>query len=159
MIFPPPYVAVCTELSSELSSKKRIGLTEHVTEFEWLFTYNVVDVTSYRLQMHWTCVFPMAKRLPSAKESSWWSELLDLAIRMSKVNASAGLSGRDTMCFYAILQAFGIVELAAQDKSQHDMLIGSGVVDALEYGILHDFAYGAVAWSGMRPGVKMTSHS
>ena len=53
----------------ELSSKTRIGLTEHVNEFEWLFTYNVVDVTSYRLQMHWTCAFPMVKRLPSAKES------------------------------------------------------------------------------------------
>eukprot|EP01043_Picozoa_sp_COSAG02_P098995 COSAG02_NODE_35118_length_473_cov_1.141711_1_plen_157_part_11 len=74
-------------------------------------------------------------------QASWWSELLDHAIRLCKLNASVGLSERDTMCLNALVQSFGIVELAAQDESQHEMLIASGVADAMEYGILHDFAY------------------
>eukprot|EP01046_Picozoa_sp_COSAG06_P038136 COSAG06_NODE_4376_length_4316_cov_699.869101_2_plen_217_part_01 len=45
------------------------------------------------------------------------------------------------MCVLPVVHAFGTVELAAQDESQHEMLIASGVTDALEYGILHDFAH------------------
>eukprot|EP01043_Picozoa_sp_COSAG02_P119068 COSAG02_NODE_55708_length_289_cov_0.752632_1_plen_67_part_10 len=45
------------------------------------------------------------------------------------------------MCFLPFQHGFGNVELAATDESQHEMLIASGVADALEYGILHDFAY------------------
>eukprot|EP01048_Picozoa_sp_COSAG05_P040799 COSAG05_NODE_21109_length_274_cov_0.788571_1_plen_54_part_01 len=38
---------------------------------------------------------------------------------MSKMNASAGLSGRGTMCLFAVVYALGIIEVAAQDESQH----------------------------------------
>eukprot|EP01046_Picozoa_sp_COSAG06_P038135 COSAG06_NODE_4376_length_4316_cov_699.869101_1_plen_1195_part_10 len=106
----------------------------------WLKTCDVVDVTSSQLACLWT-LFGMVKRLPSAMQSSWWPELLDHAIRMCKLNASAGLSERDTMCFLPFQHGFGTVELAAQDESQHEMLIASDVADALEYGILHDFTY------------------
>eukprot|EP01051_Picozoa_sp_SAG22_P026321 SAG22_NODE_8248_length_671_cov_0.900350_2_plen_198_part_01 len=107
----------------------------------WSNTCSVVDVTSYRLELLW-CLLCLAKRTPSARESPWWIELLDHAIRMSKMNASEGLSERDNMNFITIAQSLGVVEFAAQDDSRHEMLIASGVVEALEYGILHDFAFG-----------------
>eukprot|EP01043_Picozoa_sp_COSAG02_P078454 COSAG02_NODE_17667_length_988_cov_1.488189_2_plen_280_part_01 len=107
----------------------------------WLKTFDVVDVTSYRLGSLWG-IFSLVKRLPVATQSSWWPELLDHAIRLCKLNASAGLSERDTMCFIPLVNAGGIVELAAKDEAQHEMLVASGVADALEYGILHDFTYG-----------------
>eukprot|EP01047_Picozoa_sp_COSAG01_P078426 COSAG01_NODE_14488_length_1447_cov_2.369436_1_plen_469_part_10 len=106
----------------------------------WLTTCDVVDVASSQLACLWASS-SLVKRLPSAMQSSWWPELLDHAIRMCKLNASVGLSGRSTISFVPFVHAGGIVELAAQDESQHDMLIVSDVADALEYGILHDFAY------------------
>eukprot|EP01046_Picozoa_sp_COSAG06_P045745 COSAG06_NODE_6372_length_2961_cov_127.651992_1_plen_781_part_10 len=106
----------------------------------WSKTCDVVDATSSHLQCLWI-LLALVKRLPSAMQSSWWSELLDHAIRMCKLNASAGLSERDTMCINAMVQSLGIVELAAKDEAQHGMLVASDVTDALEYGILHDFAY------------------
>ena len=45
------------------------------------------------------------------------------------------------MCLSPLVQSFAIVELAAKDEAQHEMLVASDVTDALEYGILHDFAY------------------
>ena len=106
----------------------------------WLSTCDVVDVTSTRLFGLWA-LFALVKRLPSAMQSSWWSELLDHAIRMCKVNASARLSERETMCCTPFVQTLGIVEMAARDESQHEMLAASGVADALDYAILHDFTY------------------
>eukprot|EP01043_Picozoa_sp_COSAG02_P055493 COSAG02_NODE_6439_length_3568_cov_2.991352_2_plen_305_part_01 len=129
--------------SSALALYRRVE-PSLLPESWWSETSCCVDVTSARLACLWGG-FGMAKRLPSAPqsatESPWWSELLDHAIRLVKVNASAGLSGRDTMSFNALLQASGVVELAAQDESQHEMLLACGVADALEYGILHDFTF------------------
>ena len=67
----------------------------------WVSMCGVVDVTSVRLTALWM-VLTNAKRVPSATQCVWWSELLDHAIRMSKLNASAGLSGRDTMSFMPV---------------------------------------------------------
>eukprot|EP01046_Picozoa_sp_COSAG06_P038358 COSAG06_NODE_4420_length_4284_cov_41.313978_1_plen_937_part_10 len=106
----------------------------------WLKTCDVVDVTSSQLQSVWA-TFSLAKHLSSATQSSWWPELLNHAIRLCKLNASVGLSERDTMCIFPFQHGLASVELAAQDESQHEMLIASGVADALEYGILHDFTY------------------
>eukprot|EP01043_Picozoa_sp_COSAG02_P059552 COSAG02_NODE_7613_length_2933_cov_40.392378_1_plen_974_part_01 len=106
----------------------------------WVETCDLVDVTSCQLQCLWAC-YSLVKRLPSAIQSSCWPELLDHAIRLSKLNASLGLSERDTVCYLPFLHAGGTVEFAAQDESQHEMLVASDVADALEYAILHDFAY------------------
>ena len=106
----------------------------------WLKTCDLVDVTSSQLACLWA-IFALVKRLPSAMQASWWPELLDHAIRICKLNASVGLSERDTMCFVPFMHACGIVELAATDESQHAMLVVSGVADALEYSMLHDFVY------------------
>eukprot|EP01046_Picozoa_sp_COSAG06_P078816 COSAG06_NODE_26359_length_616_cov_1.572534_2_plen_74_part_01 len=53
------------------------------------------------------------QRLPSATQSSWWSELLERAIHTNKLSASEGLSGRCTMAQMPILQALSVVEVAA----------------------------------------------
>eukprot|EP01045_Picozoa_sp_COSAG04_P057985 COSAG04_NODE_27943_length_279_cov_0.188889_1_plen_93_part_11 len=83
----------------------------------------------------------MIKRLEGATASSWWPQLVDAAIEMVKMNIVAGLSGRDTMCCFPVTYAHGVVEVAARDESQHSKLLSSGAVEALEYGIMHDFAF------------------
>ena len=131
----------CGWFSTALQVYRRVEPSPLPEEW-WSGTCDVVDVTSARLLNLWLGVFSMAKRLPSATQSSWWSELLVHAIRMSKLNASAGLSGRDTMAAVTFTQPLSVVEVAAQDELQHEMLLASGVADALEYAILHDFTYG-----------------
>ena len=86
-------------------------------------------------------MFASVKRLPSTMHSSWWNELRNHALRLVKLNASAGLSERDTMLHTSVMQALAVVELAAQDESQHEMLLESGMAYALEYAILHDFTF------------------
>eukprot|EP01046_Picozoa_sp_COSAG06_P028656 COSAG06_NODE_2598_length_6603_cov_35.529982_2_plen_754_part_01 len=103
----------------------------------WLKTCDVVDVTSCQLSCLWG-TFAVVKHLPSATQSSWWPGLLDHAIRLCKLNASVGLSERDTMSLIPFLQSSGMVELAAKDESQRELLLAFDVADALEYGILHD---------------------
>jgi hypothetical protein len=98
--------------------------------------------------MLWT-LLTVSKRLSSATQSSWWGELLDRAIGMSKMNANAGLSGRDTMSWAPVSYALTVVETTAQDESQHEMLLGSGIMDALEYSMLHDLPASACRWPHM----------
>eukprot|EP01043_Picozoa_sp_COSAG02_P050627 COSAG02_NODE_5226_length_4525_cov_2103.337551_2_plen_310_part_01 len=125
----------------------------------WEETCCLIDFASARafaLSTFFACV----KRLPaapqSAIQSSWWSDLLDHALRLAKLNASAGLSERSTMASVPILQAISIVELAAQDESQHRILLGSGVADALEYAMLHDFTYMGVSITAYASGAAVT---
>eukprot|EP01046_Picozoa_sp_COSAG06_P062270 COSAG06_NODE_13985_length_1199_cov_929.434545_1_plen_399_part_11 len=131
----------CGLFSTALELYRRVEPSP-LPEQWWSRTCDVVDVTSARIMFLWSGPFAMVKRLPSATQSSWWTELLGHAIRMSKLNASAGLSGRDTMAQISFVQSLSVVEVAAQDESQHEMLLASGVADALEYAILHDFTYG-----------------
>ena len=98
-------------------------------------------MTSVRLVQLWIGAFGLIKRLPSATQCSWWKDVLDQAIRMSKLNASEGLAARDTMAHVMFVHLLSVVEVAARDESQHEMLIASGVADALEYIILHDSTY------------------
>ena len=76
----------------------------------------MVDVTSVRVVMLWQ-LLAVVKRVPSATQCSWWSELLDHAIRMCKLNASVGLSGRDTMSFHSVAYALGIGCVAEEEAS------------------------------------------
>eukprot|EP01043_Picozoa_sp_COSAG02_P119480 COSAG02_NODE_56146_length_287_cov_0.484043_1_plen_75_part_01 len=50
-------------------------------------------------------------------QSSWWPELLDHAIRLCKLNASVGLSARDTISFVPVMHEGGIVKFAAKDEA------------------------------------------
>eukprot|EP01046_Picozoa_sp_COSAG06_P042786 COSAG06_NODE_5503_length_3439_cov_24.252395_1_plen_613_part_10 len=103
----------------------------------WLSTHNVVDALSVRLMGPW---FPvgLVRRLPGATQAPWFQEWLGHSIRMVKLNASAGLSGRDMGAFQVIMYSLAVVEVAAKDESQHEKLVESGMMDALEYGILND---------------------
>eukprot|EP01043_Picozoa_sp_COSAG02_P099361 COSAG02_NODE_35471_length_467_cov_1093.589674_1_plen_142_part_01 len=105
----------------------------------WAGACAEVDVTTARLAGVWALLNGV-KRLEGATASSWWPQLLDAAIEMVKMNSVAGLSGRDTMCLWSVMYAHAIVEVAARDESQHSLLLASGAVEALEYGIMHDFS-------------------
>ena len=120
----------------------------------WVRMCGVVDVASARLTCLWV-LYDLVKRLPSATEASWWSELLDRSIRLVKLNASSGLSGRDTMSYMALAHSISMVELAARDESQEAMLNESGVADALEYGILHGFTYIGTSVSAYASGAAV----
>jgi len=130
----------CGLFSTALDLYRRVEPSSLPGEW-WSSTCDVVDVTSARLVALWVCTFATIKRLPSPTQSSWWSELLDHAIRMSKLNASEGLSGRDTMAHHMITHWLSVVEVAAQNESEHETLLASGVTDALEYAIVHDHVY------------------
>eukprot|EP01046_Picozoa_sp_COSAG06_P078237 COSAG06_NODE_25879_length_626_cov_84.814042_1_plen_208_part_11 len=120
----------------------------------WLSTCDVVDVTSAQLTSLYL-LFSSCKRVPSATQAPWWNELIDHGIGRSKLNASAGLSGRDTMSCVVFMSALTMVELAAKDESQHEMLIESGVTDALEYAIMHDFACNGMAIAAQASGAAV----
>jgi len=81
------------------------------------------------------------RRLPAVTKLAWFPEWLDHAIRVSKLNPSAGLSARDTMAFHVFYHALAVVEVAANDESLHKTLIESDVTDVLEYNILNDFSF------------------
>ena len=123
--------------SVSLDLHRRIEPTPLPDEW-WVSTCDVIDVTSTRLMSIWA-QWALVKRLPSPSQAPWFNELLGHAIRIAKVNASAGLSGRDTMCCACVVHALSVVELAAKDESQHVLLDESGVAEALEYGIMHDY--------------------
>eukprot|EP01046_Picozoa_sp_COSAG06_P007873 COSAG06_NODE_392_length_16344_cov_4.086981_12_plen_1028_part_00 len=120
----------------------------------WASTCNVVDVRSFQLAVMWPFL-GNAKRVPSALQSSWWSELLDRAIRNSKLNAAVGLSERSTMSVYPIHLSLLVVEFAAQDESKREMLLESGLMDALEYSILNDFTYGGMSCAAYASGAAV----
>ena len=72
------------------------------------------------------------------------------------------------MCFDVVAFPLALVELSANDESQHRLLLASGVVEALEYSIMHDFtvfgmsvsayaAGAAVALVGKREGGRTLS--
>eukprot|EP01043_Picozoa_sp_COSAG02_P052253 COSAG02_NODE_5599_length_4198_cov_5.262503_2_plen_990_part_01 len=120
----------------------------------WAGACAEVDVTTARLSGVWF-VASQVKRLKGATASSWWPQLLDVAIEMVKMNSVAGLSGRDTMCCSPVCFSASVVELAAGDESQHSLLLGSGVVEALEYGITHDFSFAGVSLSAYAAGAAV----
>ena len=126
----------------------------------WVSSCGVADVTTARLSSLWQ-LFGVTRRVPSATQSSWFCELLGHAIRMSKLYASAGLSAYDTMSFQPAATALAVVELAAQDESLYGMLFESGVMDALEFGILNDFAHlgNSVATFASGAAVSLVSRS
>eukprot|EP01043_Picozoa_sp_COSAG02_P011435 COSAG02_NODE_421_length_22605_cov_158.841198_1_plen_830_part_10 len=107
----------------------------------WVSTHDEIDVTSSRLNAVWSVVSKM-RTLDKATLSSWWPQLRDVSIELLKLNSTVGLSERDTMCFWPI--AYGpavIVEKTARDESQRNLLLAAGVLEALEYGVVHDFSF------------------
>jgi hypothetical protein len=73
-----------------------------------------------------------------------------------KSNAIAGLTGRETAAWAPIKSAVAIVEIAAQDESQHDVLMQSGIADSLEYACAHDFTYIGVSTASSAAGAVVS---
>ena len=106
----------------------------------WVSTCEVVDVASVRLHGVWVPL-QMVQYVPMSTvvAGAWWGPLCVESIRMAKVNASGRLSGRETLAFIPIKGALAVLAFAARDESQHTVLLGSGITDALEYACVHDF--------------------
>ena len=120
----------------------------------WIGNCDKIDVTTARLCCMWE-LLNHTKRHKGATASSWWPQLLDASIEMLKMNSLAGLSGRDTMCFGVVASPVALVELAAHDESQHSLLFASGVMEALEYGIMHDFTVIGISVSAYAAGAAV----
>ena len=71
-------------------------------------------------------------------------KLLDHALSLCKMNKTAELSGQ-THLFFRDISCLRYCRGSAKDDARHAMLIASGVMDALEYGIMHDFTYSNVS--------------
>jgi hypothetical protein len=74
----------------------------------------------------------------SVLPSLWWSSLLAESIRMVKVNVSARLPVRERMARSFFQYNVQLVEAAARHETLHPLLMGPGVVDALEYIATHE---------------------
>merc|ERR1711969_272478 len=75
------------------------------------------------------------------ESASWLRPALAEAVHVCKVNASAGLSARPTMSFWAVTYSLQLVETAARAESHAASLLDSGVLDALDYACVNDFSY------------------
>jgi hypothetical protein len=120
----------------------------------WSSACEAINLTSLRLTCVWHAV-SLAKILPSPRQSVWWAELLDRAIVMVKMNATAEMSGRDKMSFMCVEKALPVIELAAQDESQNAKLIELGVADALDYGMLNDFTFTGMSLAASSSGAAV----
>eukprot|EP01050_Picozoa_sp_SAG11_P014886 SAG11_NODE_1878_length_4131_cov_81.001984_1_plen_1376_part_11 len=135
----------------------------------WVSTCDVVDVTSVNL-CALANMLDLGKVLDDESRASapWWLSTCGEAIRLAKLNVSAGLMARGTIWF-GLIKVFSVLEVAARG-AQRSMLLDSGVIDALEYACLHGFdwlnglllsmsfaAGAAVVLVGMNEGGKTLS--
>ena len=109
---------------------RRVCPTPLPTEW-WLTTCDVVDVVSVQLcgAAFYTCP---AKYLAPATldKAAWLAPMLVEAIRLAKLNASAGLSARPTICQRPIYMALGLLETAARVDSHVASLLELDVIEA-----------------------------
>eukprot|EP01045_Picozoa_sp_COSAG04_P014482 COSAG04_NODE_1088_length_8335_cov_16.006071_2_plen_1430_part_00 len=120
----------------------------------WVSTCAEVDVTSARLGVTMQFFGSCAKVLGQAtlESASWLGPALAEAVHICKVNASAGLSARPTMNFYAVAYALILVETAARVESHAASLLDSGVLEALDYACVNDFSYIGISVSSYAAG-------
>eukprot|EP01045_Picozoa_sp_COSAG04_P016368 COSAG04_NODE_1360_length_7092_cov_12.824825_1_plen_1672_part_10 len=120
----------------------------------WVSTCAEVDATSVLLGLAMSSLASNAKLLDQStlESASWLGPALAEAVHICKVNASACLSARPTMCFYAVGCAMGLVETAARVESHAASLLDSGVLEALDYGCVNDFSYAGGSLSNYAAG-------
>eukprot|EP01045_Picozoa_sp_COSAG04_P003348 COSAG04_NODE_135_length_23774_cov_40.993918_11_plen_2893_part_00 len=121
----------------------------------WVSTCAEVDVTTVRLG----CIFhflgytirPMDVAV--LESSSWLRPVLAQAVHVCKMNASAGLSARQTMSVVAPMFALSLMESAARVESHAVSLRDSAVLEALDYACLNDFGFNGASVSNYAAGV------
>eukprot|EP01050_Picozoa_sp_SAG11_P006206 SAG11_NODE_473_length_9186_cov_2.540332_4_plen_644_part_00 len=107
----------------------------------WLSKAAVVDVDSLQMAPVWFLLTSVRRMTADrARSLEVWAPMLSDAIEMMKMNQMARLSSGDTMSCQLFCLPCILVEFAAQDESQRQMLLGNGALDALEYACVHDFA-------------------
>jgi hypothetical protein len=84
--------------------------------------------------------------------ASWLGPIVTQAVHISKVNASVliGLSVRPMMSFFAVCHALMLLETSAKVASHAASLLESGVIEALDYACLNDFAFTGQSMSMLR---------
>eukprot|EP01043_Picozoa_sp_COSAG02_P076406 COSAG02_NODE_16212_length_1104_cov_0.778109_1_plen_340_part_01 len=120
----------------------------------WVSTCAEVDVASVRLGVLMQFFGGSLKLLDQAtlESASWLGPALAEAVHICKVNASAGLSARPTMSFFAVYAAMQLVEAAARVQSHAASLLDSGVLEALDYACVNDFSYVGLSVSSEAAG-------
>jgi hypothetical protein len=108
----------------------------------WVGMCAEVDVTSVQLGLSLELV-QNSRQLDQAvlDSATWLGPAVTEAVHICKVNASVGLSARPTMSFWAVTYALRLVEAGAKVELHAASLLDSGVIEALDYACLNDFAF------------------
>ena len=129
-----------SHLFQEVLALHRRVCAQNLSAQWWAVDGSIISNTSTRL-VGVGFLAQHAKSVAERVDTDWWEPLLEGAVHMVKMNASAQLCAQDTMSFWPILSSLGIVEAAAKDLSQHKFLLGLGVGEALEYAGVNDFVF------------------
>eukprot|EP01045_Picozoa_sp_COSAG04_P003104 COSAG04_NODE_122_length_24803_cov_180.609415_6_plen_2065_part_01 len=154
VMIPKPLAECDTAtLCGTLTLLRRVSSSPRPAEW-WVSTCAEADVASVRLTMVVVCFACCAVQLEQAalESASWLGPALAEAVHICKVNASAGLSARPTMSFYAVAFALNLTETATRVESHGASLLDSGVLEALDYACVNDFTYHNVSVSGYAAG-------
>eukprot|EP01052_Picozoa_sp_SAG31_P049912 SAG31_NODE_11149_length_1061_cov_0.694387_1_plen_322_part_10 len=81
------------------------------------------------------------KRVTTCIQLPLWSEWLDIAISVVKMNEEARISEGENMSYFLVYHALGYIEAAARHETQHPILLESKVISALDYVCINDLAY------------------
>eukprot|EP01045_Picozoa_sp_COSAG04_P003103 COSAG04_NODE_122_length_24803_cov_180.609415_5_plen_2220_part_00 len=158
ILFPKPLAECDTEalFGGALTLLRNVCPTPLPAEW-WVSTCAEVDVTSVRLGLLMQFFGGGAKLLDQAtlESASWLGPALAEAVHICKVNASAGLSARPTMSFYAVAFALSLLETAARLESHAASLLDLGVLEALDYACVNDFSYISLSVSGYAVGAAV----
>eukprot|EP01045_Picozoa_sp_COSAG04_P027769 COSAG04_NODE_4136_length_2276_cov_18.885622_2_plen_491_part_01 len=153
-ILVAPYPVALTMCDTAKTFETCVALLRRVcpsplpTEY-WLSTCAEVDVTSAQIG-------PVMQLLagaimldqPALESALWLGEASSAAAHICKVNSSAELSARPGMALSCVVMSARVVEAAARVESHAMSLLDSGVVEALDYGCLNDFAAFEVSVAG-----------
>jgi hypothetical protein len=122
-----------------------------MSEQWWQWSSTVMDARSAHMEMVWCSLGQVdCLGLEAQRAAAWWPPFFAEVVRVVKLNASAGLSGREGMNYHMVLWPTAV--LAKLDEAYLPAMIESKVVDALEYSCANDFAYAGTSIAGMASG-------
>ena len=114
----------------------------------WVSTCAEIDVKSVYLTVL-VAMLGQTKLLDSSvlASASWLRPMLAEGESLVKMNAEAGLSGRETMCHLPIVGAFSVIEVGGRVESHAASLVEPGVLEALDYACVNDFTFFGISTS------------
>eukprot|EP01045_Picozoa_sp_COSAG04_P026346 COSAG04_NODE_3641_length_2648_cov_2.033739_1_plen_812_part_10 len=119
----------------------RVCPTPLPTEW-WLKTCDVVDAMSVQLTCVWFALsVSRALGQESLEAATWLDAMLKEAVAMAKLNASAGLSARQTMSYFPVATPLQVIEVAARVESHAGSLLDLNVIESLDYACTNNFSF------------------